>query len=422
MFAPQVMYYKECLSGNHGLNGTAVESDKAIKLLDKLFEILDPIEPMGTDDNKRIWIWADRGSADDSWDYEDMLLYGDVKDREDFEKQFTELYPCDTYWFPLRIMRFPGFQAVFLMYDCIFERDTREHSYQESSKTWNNEDYDMLEFLIEAAERSFHMIEAGTYNDFIQENLPLRYRTGAIPSKVFHEVYPVSLENLLDGLTPEEIREFQAVVESGECDNKAIGRMEKMTSGIYFEVVGKCYEAIGGRFLSYGCSPKEKYHRVTFSYGDSLVALDEFDAESFERWYGEWHDPHLWEIIPGRTYTRVMLYVQHDEKGWYFYVSGCHRLMETIRIFLTVRKLGYPVSIYEPEHLLDACLEKDRILIVPTGIIPYGDERLSTGEYMMWTINLADADMQNAQLMDSIEWFPLEFPVLKRVLASGSDF
>ena len=73
MFAPQVMYYKECLSGNHGLNGTAVESDKAIKLLDKLFEILDPIEPMGTDDNKRIWIWADRGSADDSWDYEDML-------------------------------------------------------------------------------------------------------------------------------------------------------------------------------------------------------------------------------------------------------------------------------------------------------------------------------------------------------------
>ena len=51
MFAPQVMYYKECLSGNHGLNGTAVESDKAIKLLDKLFEILDPIEPMGTDDN-----------------------------------------------------------------------------------------------------------------------------------------------------------------------------------------------------------------------------------------------------------------------------------------------------------------------------------------------------------------------------------
>ena len=178
MFAPQVMYYKECLSGNHGLNGTAVESDKAIKLLDKLFEILDPIEPMGTDDNKRIWIWADRGSADDAWDYEDMLSYGDVKDREDFEKQFTELYPYDTYWFPLRIMRFPGFQAVFLMYDCIFERDTREHSYQESSKTWNNEDYDMLEFLIEAAERSFHMIEAGTYNDFIQENLPLRYWFG----------------------------------------------------------------------------------------------------------------------------------------------------------------------------------------------------------------------------------------------------
>ena len=79
-----------------------------------------------------------------------------------------------------------------------------------------------------------------------------------------------------------------------------------------------------------------------------------------------------------------------------------------------MRKLGYPVSIYEPEHLLNACLERDRILIVPTGILPYGDVRLSSGEYLMWEINLDDEDMKNPLLMDSIEWFPLEFPVLKR--------
>lgn len=414
MYAPEVIHYKEFLSVNHGWNDTAVESSEAIRLLDELFDLLDPIAPMGNDDNKRIWIWVARGSADDAWDYEDMLACGDVKDREDFEKQFKEYYPYDTYWFPLQIMRFPGYQAVILMYDCILERDTREGTFDQSRKAWNNEDCKMLKFLIEASERSFRMIKAGTYNDFVQENLPLRYRRGAVPSKIFHKVYPASLEQMLDGLTSEEIKEFQAVVESGECDKSAIGRMDKMTSGCYFEAVGKCYEAIGGRFMSYGCTPKEAYHRVTFGYSDSLVALDESDAEAFERWYGERHDGHLWEIVPGRTYSRVMLYVHHDDNGWYFSVSGCHSLMETIRIFLAVRKLGYPVSIYEPEHLLNACLERDRILIVPTGILPYGDARLSSGEYLMWEINLDDEDMKNPLLMDSIEWFPLEFPVLKR--------
>ena len=413
MKAPQISDCIEVLSSDHGWNGTAVESEGALALLDKLFALLDPIKPMGTDDNKRIWIWADRGSADDSWDYEDMLASGEVKNRREFESLFLEFYPHETYWFPLQIMNYRGFRAVFLMYDCILVHDAREDCPSQARHPWHGEDRGMLGFLVKAAERSFRMIEEGTYNDYVQRNLPFRNRYGAIPSRIYHQVYPAVMENILDGLTAAEINEFRAIVERGDYESNRIGRMNKMTSGTYFAAVWNCYEAIGGRFRT-GLAPKEAYHRFSFGYGDTLVALDETDPDAFERWYGERHDGHLWEIVPGRTYTRVFLYVCRDDDGWYFDVSGCHRLMETIRIFLTVRRLGYPVSIYEPEHLLDVCLERDRMMIVPDGIIPYGTGKLETGEYMFWKINADEKYLADPLLMANTEWFPLEFPELKQ--------
>ena len=248
MKAPQISDCIEVLSSDHGWNGTAVESEGALALLDKLFALLDPIKPMGTDDNKRIWIWADRGSADDSWDYEDMLASGEVKNRREFESLFLEFYPHETYWFPLQIMNYRGFRAVFLMYDCILVHDAREDCPSQARHPWHGEDRGMLGFLVKAAERSFRMIEEGTYNDYVQRNLPFRNRYGAIPSRIYHQVYPAVMENILDGLTAAEINEFRAIVERGDYESNRIGRMNKMTSGTYFAAVWNCYEAIGGRF------------------------------------------------------------------------------------------------------------------------------------------------------------------------------
>ena len=198
MFAPEVINYKRWLNCDNGWNGTMVETERGKELLDELYRILSPMKAMGPDDNKRFWIRVARGCADDSWSYDEMLEDGDVKDREDFESMFLSCYPDDEYWFPVQIMDYCGYRAVILQYRCILEYEMRGDEYKQGRRAWGDEVEVMLGFLIDKAKECMTLLLEGRYNDYLEENLPLKYRYGYIETKYFYKAYPDAKANMLD--------------------------------------------------------------------------------------------------------------------------------------------------------------------------------------------------------------------------------
>lgn len=412
MFAPEVINYKRWLNCDNGWNGTMVETERGKELLDELYRILSPMKAMGPDDNKRFWIRVARGCADDSWSYDEMLEDGDVKDREDFESMFLSCYPDDEYWFPVQIMDYCGYRAVILQYRCILEYEVRGDEYKQGRRAWGDEVEVMLGFLIDKAKECMTLLLEGRYNDYLEKNLPLKYRYGYIETKYFYKAYPDAKENMLDGLRDDEISEFKAVISRGDWKKESIGRLSGMTASLYFDVVTECYEAIGGRFKRLSSS-KETYMRFADGRDNNLAEIDENSEEAYAEWHEETHEGHAWEIIPGHTDTMLHLYTLKDDGGWYFAVSGTLRIMETVRTFLTVRRLGYPVTIYAPDRILKACLAEDKFEIVPEGVLPFGTSTLPNGEFVMHSINLDEEYMSNKIIMDNIKWYELEKVFLK---------
>ena len=404
MFAPELINYKMMLTSNIWWKGTKLRSGKGIALLDELFSILEMIKPM--DDKKGIWFKVERGCADDSWSYDEMLEEGSVKDREDFKSMFLSCYPDKEYWFPLQILEYRGYRAVFLQYQCILEYEEQEERACQSGKARDDAEI-MLEFLIDKARECITLLRDGKYNDYIEKNLPLKYRHGYIETKYFYAAYPDAKENMLDGLRDDEIKEFNAVISRGDWKEDRIGRLSAMTASLYFDVVSACYEAIGGRFKRLSSS-KETYMRFADGRDNNLAEIDENSEEAYAKWHEETHDGHAWEIISGHTDTMLHLYTIKDDGGWYFAVSGTLRIMETVRTFLTVRRLGYPVTIYAPDRILKACLAEDKFEIVPEGVLPFGTSTLADGEFVMHSINLDEEYESNKIIMDNIKWYELE--------------
>ena len=413
MFAPELMDYKRILTSSNGWNGTAVSSEKEKALLDELYKVLSPIKPMGRDENKRFWIRLDRGAADDYWSYDEMLSEGDVKDRADFEERFLSCYPDDECWFPIETMEWNGYRSVFLQYRCILEYEPKDDVLRQSNKPCGDDVEVVLSFLIEKAKEVISLLKDGSYNEYIEKNLPLKYRHGYIESKCYYKAFPEVKERILSGLKADEIDAFREAIELGEWLKDEIGRLSGMTAGLYYDVAAACYEDIGGEYKRLSSS-KEMYMRYADGRDNNLTEIDEHSEKAYLEWHKETHDGHAWEIISGHTDTMLHLYTVKDDGGWYFAVSGRLRIMETVRTFLTVRKLGYPVTIYEPERTLRACLATDKFEIVPEGILPFGSSRLPDGEFVMHRFNLDREDYKdNRIILDNIKWYDLEKVYMK---------
>ena len=281
MFAPELINYKMMLTSNIWWKGTKLRSGNGIALLDELFSILEMIKPM--DDKKEIWFKVERGCADDSWSYDEMLEEGSVKDREDFKSMFLSCYPDKEYWFPLQILEYRGYRAVFLQYQCILEYEEQEERACQSGKVRDDAEV-MLEFLIDKARECMTLLRDGKYNDYIEKNLPLKYRHGYIETKYFYAAYPDAKENMLGGLRDDEIKDFNAVISRGDWKEDRVGRLSAMTASLYFDVVSACYESIGGRFKRLSSS-KETYMRFADGRDNNLAEIDENSEEAYAKWH-----------------------------------------------------------------------------------------------------------------------------------------
>lgn len=146
---------------------------------------LSDLDPCKANDEAQItWITVPRVEISDYGFFEEAKEYGEVETEEEFEKQWREEYPDEVKWYRLTIGKSkPGahfqFRSVALDNNKIISADLGDGLREE---TWYAEEpqITLCKLLTEAAQQSMTLLHAGTYNAFVEENLPYQHRTGII--------------------------------------------------------------------------------------------------------------------------------------------------------------------------------------------------------------------------------------------------
>ena len=377
--------------------------------MDPLFEMLRDLAPLRKNNEaKAIWITIPRGSIEDFGSYEDMLEWGDVKNREEYEQYWLEEYPDPVCWYELVIAEAfhkdgsRWFRAIHFGDKPIINA---HFDYDDDEKTGftNREEaaIALCSLLMEAAGESMQKLKEGTYNEFVKTHLPYSFKTGVIPRAVLWEREPEWKESDLEGLPAETISEFRALLNSG---------------------INGRDEGLSGRGHGLNAGP----------------GIDFDDPAAWDEWYfhREQHGGHPWEVCRGGNSTHVDLYVMHDRRdldfkyrageisedeyqerirssGYFFLIGGKHRAAEAVRFYTALSAAGLPVLLSDAEDIMTRFDGTGYVGIVPHSVPTRYCEELFPEKYgdIIDFMHVYREEME--KFGDAIEWLPEEEAMLQ---------
>ena len=118
-------------------DGKFVFDKKTLEAIDKVYAILEAVEPCGEDNRRELWLKAERGTIDDYDDYESLKDEEVVENYEEFEKTPKRsikryLYPDEISWYHLVTIERDDYRAIFLGRELIYQsRILEAHSSYE---------------------------------------------------------------------------------------------------------------------------------------------------------------------------------------------------------------------------------------------------------------------------------------------------
>jgi hypothetical protein len=267
---------------------------------------------------------------------------------------------------------------------------------------------------LEKVEEMIGYLKSGRYNEYVDKNLPYSKRFGKILREDYWRIFPEEKEGHLKNIDRDEVASFTALMKK-QPENDPAARLPEMTADLFFDVCRLGYEANDYKGIEKSTS-KELYREHADGRDEGLLTLDGSSAEVFDKWY---HDKthyggHPWEVCRGGNSTHISLYVCHDEKGWWFTLSGSSlgRLVETVKFYLALVKQGIPVFLRDGSGLAGMLTGMDYIGIVPDRIFPRYCSSLFPGEEMLDFMNLPWEN--RAQIEKAATWYPLKEVHLSR--------
>lgn len=392
---PKVNWFIDWLSrvGYHNVNCNMAYDARSYELMNALFALFAKLKPFTAHGARSIWICAKRGSIEDFAEYhgtyEECLDDELVKDYADYEKFWQESFPNEIEWYELTAVfqKDIDYQAVILQHRQVLEQDGRK---ERAVFTHNISEF--VEWLIDSVQCCIAMLEAGSYNDIVKQELPAKHRTGTILRKDLWEVFPDVHEEYFENLPQAEVDAFLAHAISDPA--QLPGRLRNLTANDFFRCCALGYKANNyeGTDLDY----RDQYlkHADGRHGGMCEIALD--SSDSFDAWYhsSEHHGCHPWEVCRGGNSTHIDLYVVEDEDGYYLRVAGTStwRSVEAIKFFLALHNAGMPVVIREAELLKDRLRGMEKVGIVPFGVTPAYCQSWFPGEHIEAFMNLSDSE------------------------------
>ena len=401
--APQIDNYIDWLGHIHYREVSCRFSydKKAYRLIDQIFEVVRKIAPTRNNDVRELWLTAERGPIEDFGDIDELLADGTVESREEFEAWWHERYPEETCWYQFSAVEDPeiGYRAIFIGQKFVIEVDERKE------KDYPNDISEFAKWILDALNVAYQRLQDGSYNDFVDANLPPQHRTGTLVRKYLWDAFPDARTSFLKNISPADVAEFVKCASEQDSDRRRLtNHLKEMTANDFFS-----FCALGYKENNYeGCelTPREQYYKHADGRDDGLGEIDGDSPEAFHEWYNDrnHHGGHPWEVCRGGNSTHVSLYVHEDEDGYTLTVAGdaWTRTIESVKFYLALRRAGLPVYMMEAAALADRLTEKEKIGIVPEGVMPAYCHSYFPNEHIIDFMNLPDENRE--ELLPHCVW------------------
>ena len=404
--APAVQHYIDWLGrlGYRQFDFSFSYDKRSYELLDQLFDIIREIEPTSDNGVRELWLKAERGSIEDYGDFEEMVSWGDVKTREEFEELWKAEFPNEEEWYNFQIAEDPanGYRCIFLAHKLVIEIDP---SMERGGMEYNISEF--VEWILEAVKEVIIQLEKGMYNRKVMEELPAWHRTGTILRKDYWDVYPDGRKAFFTPISKDDVDEFvKCMAAQRDMHSDVDKRIERVTANDFYRFCAMGYKENG--YDGTDLSPKEQYYKHADGRDDGLSEIDGDSPEAFIQWYSASHNRggHPWEVCRGGNSTHISLYLHKDEEGWYLSIDGdaWNRTIESVKFYLALYREGLPVYMHKGKLLADRLLEKEKIGVVPRGVFPAYCASFFPDEEIIDYMNLPYYDEGGAEVAKHCIW------------------
>ena len=431
-FAPQ-MHYLE-MDKRIGMSDTSHITKETSERLSALLNLIKQIEPTKDGEMWNFWVVLPRGEIEDFGDYDELHEMGEYSSYEEFERDWKEWFPKEKYWYEITVVEHDGYVAIIVNNSAVLNINPHD------AKPGYMDYTDFIQFLIDEVSAIIKGLKDGSYNKEIQAALPMDYRMGVIKSNILKTFVPSIRDEVMDGLTVDEVMVFVKYstvdevvdyinhpekISSDEQRNNidflyanlkedfGIDRQATMTANDYYMACAICYKAAQYEGLE-GLSSKEMYRKFADDRDGRLCDVDAESKEEFDKWCsGDLYpdepyanSSHKWEIVAGSTHTRIHLYVHKDEKGYYYLLSGgLHSgTTDVVRMYNALKEGGLPIFLLEHKTIRNKLLFLDNI-----GIIPIYNER-----YQFWYGGFPQKDILTYVKLSELELTEENYKLLSR--------
>ena len=394
MYAPKFDHFVWWLGhDHHGLGNEHTYDEKTYEIVNEIIALLQQITPCSSNGCRELWFCLERGPIEAYRNYEEELEDGNVENYDEFLERWKDEYPEEEKWYHFYGVETDNhYQAI-----SINHRNVIEIPPDAKRQGFPYEISDFVAVIKEKIEFCIQQIKDGVYMDFIRPRIPSTYKTGTILQSDLWELDPEEKKAYFDGLSEADIAEFLDYM--SKQDHEAYhpeGRIPKMTANDFYRFCAIGYKAMGYD----GCDLplRKQYDMHADGRDEGLEEIDPDSPEEFRKWLVETPrgGGHPWEVCRGGNSTHIGLRVGMDEDGYYLFLAGSSygRSPETIKFYLALRRNGIPVQLSEGDHLADRVQGKEKVGVVPQGVIPkyrYGD---FPGEDIIVFMNLPYEDTE----------------------------
>ncbi len=386
-----------------------------------LLERLNHLQAYRENGQWRFWVYASRGPIEAYGNFEELHEDGEYNTYDDFVQSWKENYPLEEYWYEITISHYKDYFALCINSSLVI------NLAPEKTNSWFEWDcVDFISFLIEHLDKIISGLKDGTYNDWLANSLPYRYRKGVIQRKKLWEIDQRYKRWSLQDLTDHEIAEYIGYSNQEILCGNTKARYDTMTTQKYFDICAICYLAAKYEGAE-NMTAEQMYLRFADDRDGGLRTIDYNSPNEFERWYAlstdeKWeieNASHLWELRAGSSYSRIHLFLKKDENGYYVSLSGgtepCTE--ELVRMYCALKRNHVPVYFSARETIAKKILGEDKVGIVPC--TDWGWTYSYSGFPQEGVISFLSFNAENVPSKDeqavirSTEWFSLPLQKLK---------
>jgi len=261
-------------------------------------------------------------------------------------------------------------------------------------------------------------------NKRIQVNYPLRHRYGVAPNSLIRASLP-DVYRLDKELGNDRTRKLVHLVEDGFFLKSENTEVSSMTAADYFKYCRIAYIA-GKRkeeTVNESLSGREMYSLYADGRHEGLLDIDPASEQEFADWIDGKHPKrggggHPWEIKRGGNTTHIDLSVSRPSS----YRQECFkvelrgesisRMVETMRMFLSIHEAKLPISIANPGGVRKRLLAQDNIGIIPSyASLHRANQHFNLDEDVFDVMHYDDLGRFKRRITPFVTWEPL--PILK---------